>query len=179
MSSFYVFDATRNFYENGKGDQVSLLSYIDCLQKGCNNNVDITDLADNKDDLKVLLERLDFPVFVFDSNFDFVGSFNEPDCLPSSINRDFEVDGEVSKQIDFFVRCVDGFKVFKGVVHFSDDVTTCGTTYAIKLELFDFDCELSFDMDIAEEAVLLSINEGQESCCFFDEFSYKLYDINY
>ena len=94
MSSFYVFDATRNFYENGKGEQVSLLSYIDCLQKGCNNNVDITDLADNKDDLKVLLERLDFPVFIFDSNFEFVGSFNEPNRLPSSIYRDFEVDGD-------------------------------------------------------------------------------------
>ncbi len=178
MSSYYVFDATRNFFIDEKGQQVSLLMHIDFLRSGFSKTPDVTDIANNEDDLNCLIKYLNFPFYVFDSMFNYVGSSNEPQFLPLRLERDFEVFGVVKKQIDFFVDSAEGKRAYKGCVHFSDDVTTCGSTYAIELELFDFEFDSSFDLDMAEEAVLMSINEGGESGCFFEGFSYKLYDIN-
>ena len=116
---------------------------------------------------------------MFDSNHTFIGSFNHPNTLPSCINGYISPVGVESRLIDIFIE-EQGLKLMvTGCVLYSDQVTSCGRTYPIGVELSGHQAVdlKDVDFDLIEEIILQSVSEG-ETACFYDDFSYKLYDIS-
>lgn len=178
MEKFYIFDATRSDYVNGTGEGVTLSDHINYLSSTKSCAIDALDVADSQSDLNAMIKYLSTPVYVFNNEFDYVGSFNRPDCVPARINGSFDILGKTHRCIDLFIDIEGQEQVIKGFIVFSDDVTTCGRTYPVLLNLLNvcFDGLNDFDFDIAEEAIFQSISDGEISC-FYDDFSYKLYDL--
>lgn len=178
MEKFYIFDATRSDYVNGTGEGVTLSDHINYLSSTKSCAIDSLSVAESQGVLNSMIECLSKPVYVFNNKFDYVGTYNRPDRLPASITGSFDILGKTHRCIDLFIDVDGAEQIIKGFIAFSDDATTCGRTYPVRLNLLNvcFDGLNDFDFDIAEEAIFQSISDGEISC-FYDDFSYKLYDF--